>query len=177
MLFSFSALLFIVDQESPTAQIIAQGGQISNVSINQSAITNVWSAIYGEFDEFSGIDNYVILPSVVLQKNFTSYGYDSSMVIIASADTFDVDDIVQAPPLLVDAYLGVGSTYPESGTNTFDTLYNISIGNKTVELYGTQTISVNGTFITLFHNESLSDYLRWKGWKKLYDSMIKIATS
>lgn len=37
--------------------------------------------------------------------------------------------------------------------------------------------AVNGTFITLFHNESLSDYLRWKGWKRLYDSMIKIAIS
>ena len=37
--------------------------------------------------------------------------------------------------------------------------------------------AVNGTFITLFHNESLSDYLRWKGWKRLYDSMIKIAVS
>ena len=37
--------------------------------------------------------------------------------------------------------------------------------------------AVNGSFITLFHNESLSDYDRWKGWKRLYDSMIKIATS
>ncbi|MAD96587.1 MAG: hypothetical protein CMB99_04590 [Flavobacteriaceae bacterium] len=37
--------------------------------------------------------------------------------------------------------------------------------------------AVNGTFITLFHNESLSDYLRWKGWKRLYESMVKIATS
>ncbi|MEO9571327.1 MAG: polysaccharide deacetylase family protein [Polaribacter sp.] len=37
--------------------------------------------------------------------------------------------------------------------------------------------AVNGTFITLFHNESLSNYDRWKGWKRLYDSMIKIATS
>lgn len=36
---------------------------------------------------------------------------------------------------------------------------------------------VNGTFITLFHNESLSDYLRWKGWKRLYESMLKIGTS
>ncbi|CAM1341971.1 polysaccharide deacetylase family protein [Tenacibaculum amylolyticum] len=35
---------------------------------------------------------------------------------------------------------------------------------------------VNGTFITLFHNESLSDYLRWKGWKRVYESMLKIAT-
>ena len=37
--------------------------------------------------------------------------------------------------------------------------------------------AVNGTLITLFHNESLSDYLRWKGWKRLYESMLKIATS
>ena len=36
---------------------------------------------------------------------------------------------------------------------------------------------VNGTFITLFHNESLSDYLRWKGWKRVYESMLKIATN
>jgi len=37
--------------------------------------------------------------------------------------------------------------------------------------------AVNGTFITLFHNETLSDYLRWKGWQRLYESMVKIATS
>ncbi len=36
---------------------------------------------------------------------------------------------------------------------------------------------VNGTFITLFHNESLSNYLRWKGWGRLYGSMLKIATN
>jgi hypothetical protein len=29
----------------------------------------------------------------------------------------------------------------------------------------------------LFHNESLSNYLRWKGWRRLYESMLKIATS
>ena len=37
--------------------------------------------------------------------------------------------------------------------------------------------AVNGTFITLFHNESLSNHTRWKGWKRLYESMIKIAIS
>jgi peptidoglycan/xylan/chitin deacetylase (PgdA/CDA1 family) len=37
--------------------------------------------------------------------------------------------------------------------------------------------AVNGTFITLFHNESLSNYLRWRGWKRLYESMLKIATT
>jgi len=33
--------------------------------------------------------------------------------------------------------------------------------------------AVNGTFITLFHNESLSGYSRWKGWSRLYGFMIK----
>jgi len=37
--------------------------------------------------------------------------------------------------------------------------------------------AVNGTFVTLFHNESLSNYLRWRGWKKVYESMLKIGTS
>ncbi|MFL0171173.1 polysaccharide deacetylase family protein [Tenacibaculum maritimum] len=36
---------------------------------------------------------------------------------------------------------------------------------------------VNGVFITLFHNESLSNYLRWKGWGNVYKSMLKIVTS
>ena len=34
--------------------------------------------------------------------------------------------------------------------------------------------SVNGIFITVFHNESLSNYQRWKGWKRVYNSMLKI---
>ena len=40
-----------------------------------------------------------------------------------------------------------------------------------------QVKAVDGLFITLFHNESLSNYLRWKGWIRLYESMLKIATS
>jgi len=34
--------------------------------------------------------------------------------------------------------------------------------------------AVNGLFITVFHNESLSNYQRWKGWKRVYSSMLKI---
>jgi hypothetical protein len=35
--------------------------------------------------------------------------------------------------------------------------------------------AVNGTFISLWHNESLSDELRWKGWRKLYEQMLELA--
>lgn len=35
--------------------------------------------------------------------------------------------------------------------------------------------SVNGTFISLWHNESLSDVNPWKGWKNLYGQMLQRA--
>ncbi|MCD4746380.1 MAG: polysaccharide deacetylase family protein [Bacteroidales bacterium] len=35
--------------------------------------------------------------------------------------------------------------------------------------------AVNGTFITLWHNESLSNSKRWVGWDKVYEEMVKLA--
>jgi len=35
--------------------------------------------------------------------------------------------------------------------------------------------AVSGTFISLWHNESLSDIDRWVGWRKLYEEMIEYA--
>jgi len=34
---------------------------------------------------------------------------------------------------------------------------------------------VNGTFISLWHNESLSDQKRWKGWRKVYEELLEMA--
>lgn len=148
VLLGFSGFLFLVDQTNPTGNLVARGGDISNLSINQSASTTSWSVLYGVFDEFTGVSSQTVSPNTILRTNFTSYGYDSSMVVVAYANNFDESNISQAPRALIDAYLGVASIHPESGTNTFSELYNISIGNKTFELYGTQTISLNGSFIT-----------------------------
>ena len=35
--------------------------------------------------------------------------------------------------------------------------------------------AVNGTFITIWHNESLSNYQQWYGWKGVYEDIIKAA--
>jgi hypothetical protein len=32
---------------------------------------------------------------------------------------------------------------------------------------------VNGTFVSLWHNESLSETKHWKGWRRVYEEMIK----
>jgi hypothetical protein len=39
----------------------------------------------------------------------------------------------------------------------------------------TEVKNVNGTFIPLWHNETLSDKKRWKGWRKVYEEMIEFA--
>ena len=36
--------------------------------------------------------------------------------------------------------------------------------------------AVNGTFYSLWHNESLSDDKLWKDWKKVYEEMVKYAS-
>jgi len=36
---------------------------------------------------------------------------------------------------------------------------------------------VEGTFIILWHNESLSDMYPWEGWKDVYEQVVKIAAS
>jgi hypothetical protein len=36
---------------------------------------------------------------------------------------------------------------------------------------------VKGTFISLWHNDSLSEQGRWKGWRKMYEEMLKYATT
>ena len=37
--------------------------------------------------------------------------------------------------------------------------------------------AVDGTFTSLWHNEPLSDEKRWKGWRKVYEALLEMATS
>jgi hypothetical protein len=32
--------------------------------------------------------------------------------------------------------------------------------------------AVNGTFVTLWHNESLSNNWPWKGWRNVYEEIV-----
>ena len=36
--------------------------------------------------------------------------------------------------------------------------------------------TVNGTFISLWHNESLSNQQRWTGWLRVYEELLEMAT-
>ncbi len=148
ILISASALVLRIDSFSPTANIIAQGGNISEFLINQSGPATMWSVVYGEFDEVSGISQIELQAAKTIRSNISTYGYDDSMVIISHTQGFNQSNISQVLPSRIDTYLGVGPNNGQSGTNTFKTVYNMTIGDQIVELYGTQTISGAGTYIT-----------------------------
>jgi len=46
---------------------------------------------------------------------------------------------------------------------------------KMIEALVQEVKAVNGTFISLWHNESLSNIPPWKGWQNMYEEMVKIA--
>lgn len=46
-----------------------------------------------------------------------------------------------------------------------------AVAKSKIEQLRTEVQKVDGTFITLFHNETLSDKGRWKGWGGLYKSV------
>lgn len=54
-----------------------------------------------------------------------------------------------------------------------DNEHILEIANQVIQ----EVKSAGGTFVSLWHNETLSDQKRWKGWVKLYESIIQIAVS
>lgn len=50
-----------------------------------------------------------------------------------------------------------------------------SEADKKIKSLMKEVYSVGGTFISLWHNESLSDESQWKGWRDVYINMTKMA--
>ncbi len=106
-------------------------------------------------------------------KEDHSMGYASHVGFRASTCTpfyfYDLDFEIQTPLKIVPFAL------MDTTLNDYMELTPRQSLGKIRELKN-EVKAVNGTFVTLFHNESSSNYLRWKGWSKVYESMLKIAT-
>ena len=121
---------------------------------------------------FSLPETYQSLIDLEIEEDY-SMGYASHVGFRASTCTpfyfYDLDFEIQTP-LKVFPFALMDTTL-----NDYMKLTPKQSLGKIRDLKN-EVKAVQGTFITLFHNESLSDYLRWKGWKRLYESMLKIAT-
>ncbi|MGM0531446.1 MAG: polysaccharide deacetylase family protein [Bacteroidota bacterium] len=52
--------------------------------------------------------------------------------------------------------------------------YNVSAAISVIEDLIEKIKNVNGTFITIWHNEALSDHGHWKGWETVYREMLRL---
>ncbi len=119
---------------------------------------------------FSLPDTYQKLIDLEIEEDY-SMGYASHAGFRASTCTpfyfYDIDFEIQTP-LKVFPFAVMDTTL-----NDYMKLTPKQALGKIRDLKN-EVKRVNGVFITLFHNESLSGYQRWRGWSRLYDSMLKI---
>ncbi|MEN8185811.1 MAG: polysaccharide deacetylase family protein [Bacteroidota bacterium] len=79
---------------------------------------------------------------------------------------YDLDFEIQTPLKVIPFSVMDGTLKDYLNLTTkrsFDTIYNLA---KEVK-------KVDGTFITLFHNESVSGAGRWRGWDKKYEELME----
>ncbi|WP_233188536.1 polysaccharide deacetylase family protein [Tenacibaculum sp. SG-28] len=122
---------------------------------------------------FSLPDTYQKLIDLEIEEDY-SMGYASQAGFRASTCTpfyfYDLDFEIQTP-LKIFPFAVMDTTL-----NDYMKLTPKQSLGKIRDLKN-EVKKVNGTFITLFHNESLSAYQRWRGWSRLYGSMLKISKS
>lgn len=122
------------------------------------------------FLRFSLPETYQNLIDLEIEEDY-SMGYASHVGFRASTCTpfyfYDLDFEIQTPLKI----------YPFA---LMDTTLNDYMGltpkqslGKIKDLYE-EVKNVQGTLITLFHNESISGYMRWRGWQRVYQTMLKL---
>ncbi|MDP3354121.1 MAG: polysaccharide deacetylase family protein [Flavobacteriaceae bacterium] len=114
-------------------------------------------------------DTYHHLIDLEIAEDYTM-GYSKHPGFRASTCTpfyfFDLDYEIQTPLRIIpfavmDATLNeYMHLKPEEGFQKIIQLLN-------------EVKSVNGTFVTLFHNDTLSENKRWKGWSSIYERVVK----
>lgn len=113
-------------------------------------------------------ETYQNLIDLEVEEDYTM-GYSDSLGFRASTCTpfyfYDLDFEIQTPlkviPFAVNDY----------ALNQIKRMSPKQAMLKIKELYS-EVKKVDGTFVTLFHNEILSDYGIWKGWKGVYGDVL-----
>ena len=122
------------------------------------------------FLRFSLPETYQKLIDLEIEEDY-SMGYASHVGFRASTCTpfyfYDIDFEIQTP-LKIFPFALMDTTL-----NDYMKLTPKQSLGKIRDLKN-EVKKVNGTLITLFHNESLSNYQRWKGWKRVYGTMLKM---
>jgi hypothetical protein len=113
-------------------------------------------------------DTYQNLIDLDIKEDY-SMGFAKRVGFRASTCTpfyfYDLDFEIQTPLKIVSFALMDVTLKQHMGLNNDASL------KKILELKN-EVKKVNGTFVSLFHNETLSENLYWKGWTSIYEKML-----
>ena len=122
------------------------------------------------FLRFSLPETYQNLIDLEIEEDY-SMGYASHVGFRAGTCTpfyfYDLDFEIQTPLKIFPFALMDTTLNDYMGLTPKQSLGRIK------DLY-LEVRKVQGTFITLFHNESISGYMRWRGWQRVYQTMLKL---
>jgi hypothetical protein len=116
-------------------------------------------------------ETYNHLSDLGIKDDYTM-GYASAVgfrASICSSFTFYNLDTESVLPLMVHPFAVMDATL----------LYYLNLNpqvslNKIKQLVN-DVKAVNGTFISLWHNDTFSNFKQWKGWQSVYEELIKVA--
>jgi len=118
-------------------------------------------------------ETYQKLVDLEIKEDYTM-GYASHYGFRAGTCTpfyfYDLDFEIQTP-LKVFSFAVMDGTLKDYLNYTPKKSFNI------IMQLSEEVKKVNGVFITLFHNESVSGSGRWRGWSKLYENVLKKISS
>ncbi len=114
-------------------------------------------------------ETYQNLVDLEIVEDYTM-GYASHYGFRAGTCTpfyfYDLDFEIQTP-LKIYPFAVMDGTLKEYLNFTAKKSYDIILK------LANEVKNVNGTFITIFHNESISGTGQWKGWDKIYENVLK----
>lgn len=114
-------------------------------------------------------ESYQNLVDLEIIEDYTM-GYASHYGFRAGTCTpfyfYDLDFEIQTP-LKINPFAVMDGTLKEYLNFTAKKSYH------TILKIAEEVKKVNGTFITIFHNESISGTGKWKGWDKIYENVLK----
>ncbi|MGM5488055.1 MAG: hypothetical protein ACQESG_03855 [Nanobdellota archaeon] len=144
--------LFVGIIQHPTGRIVAEGGASTEVNVTSPFSDVSWGMVYGNMSS-SGSTNVTIGTGSLLQRNIPSFNPEQEHLIIASTKKdVNFSNLVPANASLIDTYLGVEASGPQSGSNTFTERANISL-TYIMETVSVVTNSETGVYRTALFSD------------------------
>lgn len=141
---------FLTFQAPITGNVVAIGGELTQVNISVGESNILWVGIYGNISIIgtNGSQEFASGQVFSIDLSFLDIVSNTTFVALSTGNNISWDTLSPASFLEINTYMSLGSSSAYSAENTLTFTHNYSINNITYEAWSAQTNSLNGTYIT-----------------------------